>query len=101
MAREVVGEVEAVELDVDEMHGEGELVRVEHPVPVHVREAPDLGEHGVGEAGLDHLLLGHAAGDLPLARPQRHEDLVPLPPLLGHHPLRLPGSKVNSWNYIE
>ena len=96
MAREVVGEVEAVELDVDEMHGEGELVRVEHPVPVHVREAPDLGEHGVGEAGLDHLLLGHRARDPPLGGAQRQEDLVPLSPLLGHNPLGLPGSQVNA-----
>ena len=44
-----------VQLDVNEMHGEGELVRVEHPVLVHVRQLPDLPQHVVGQFGLDHF----------------------------------------------
>ena len=61
---EIFREVEPFQFDVDEVHGEGELVRVQHPVVVDVREAPDLGQDRVGETGLNHLLLGRRAGDL-------------------------------------
>lgn len=90
-----VGEVVAVTLHLDQVHGQGELVAVQRAVPVYVRQAPNLGQHRVGQPRLDHLLLGHGARDLPLGGPQRQEDLVPLPPLLGDHPLRLPGPEVN------
>ena len=96
MAGQIVREVEPVQLDVDEVHGERELVAVKGPVPIDVGQAPDLGQDGVWEPGLDHLLLGHGARDPPLGGAQRQEDLVPLPPLLGHDPLRLPGTEVNA-----
>ena len=96
MAGQIVGEVEPVQLDVDEVHGEGELVAVQGSVTIDIGQAPDLGQDGVGEPGFDHFLLGDRAGDPALGRAQRQEDLVPLPPLLGHDPLGLPGAEVNA-----
>ena len=98
MAGQVVGEVEAVQLDVDEVHAQGELVRVQHPVLVDIRQSPHLGQHRVRQARLYHLLLRHRAGDLPLGGAQRLENLVPLPPLLGDDPVRFSCAKINSWN---
>ena len=49
-------EVVAVELDVQEVHGEAELVGVQHAVLVHVRQLPDLAQDVVGQLRLDHLL---------------------------------------------
>ena len=60
------GEVVAGELDVYEVHGEAELGEAEQPVPVSVRQTPDLGQDGVGELGLDHHGLGLAARQLPV-----------------------------------
>ena len=96
MARQIIGEVKPVQLDVDEVHGEGELVAVQGPVSIDIGQSPDLGQDRIGEPGLDHLLLGYRARDPPLGGAQRQEDLVPLPPLLGHNPLGLPGSQVNA-----
>lgn len=56
MRGQVRREVVAVELDVHEVHGEAELVGVQHAVLVHVRQLPDLAQHVVGQLGLDHLL---------------------------------------------
>ena len=58
MWRQFSGKVVAVQLDVHEVHGQGELVSVQHPVFVDVRQFPDLAEDVVGKLRLDHLLLG-------------------------------------------
>ena len=63
MRGEVRGEVVSVELDVHEVHGEAELVGVEHAVLVHVRQLPDLAQHVVGQLRLDHLLRGEKGSD--------------------------------------
>ena len=77
MLGQLGGEVVTRELDVDEVHGEAELPEGEQPVPVGVREAPDLGEHGVGEAGLHHQGLGFAPGQPPVLWGGGGEELRP------------------------
>lgn len=52
------GQVVAVDLDVDEVHGERELVLVQEAVLVDVRQLPDLAEHRVRQLRLHHLRLG-------------------------------------------
>ena len=47
--------------DLDEVHGEGELLVVQHPIIVSVRQAPDLAQHLVRQLGLHHLLLRRPA----------------------------------------
>lgn len=56
--RQLGGKVVSVQLDVHEVHGQRELVRVQHAVLVHVRQLPHLAQHVVGQLRLDHLLLG-------------------------------------------
>ena len=58
MRWQLSGQVVAVQLDVHEVHGQRELVGVQHPVFVDVRQFPDLAEDVVGQLRLDHLLLG-------------------------------------------
>ena len=58
MFRKLIGKIVALELDVDEVHGQRELVGVQHPVFVDVRQFPDFAEDVVGQLRLDHLLLG-------------------------------------------
>ena len=52
------GKVVTVELDFHEVHGQAELVGVQHAVLVHVGQLPDLAQHVVGQLRLDHLLQG-------------------------------------------
>ena len=47
--------------DLDEVHGEGELLVVQHPIVIGVRQAPDLPQHLVRQLGLHHLLLRRPA----------------------------------------
>ena len=47
----------AVQLDVHEMHGQGELVGVQHAVFVDVGKFPNFSQNVVRKFGLDHLLL--------------------------------------------
>jgi len=58
MRGKLSGEVVSIQLDVHEVHGQRELVGVEHAVLVDVGQLPDLAEHVVGKLRLDHLLLG-------------------------------------------
>ena len=58
MCGQLRGEIVSVQFDVHEVHGEGELVGVQHPVLIHVGELPNLAQDVVGELRLDHLFLG-------------------------------------------
>lgn len=51
-------QVVPVDLHVDEVHGQRELVLVQEPVLVDVRQFPDLAEHRVRQLRLHHLRLG-------------------------------------------
>ena len=75
--RQLGGKVVTRELDVDEVHGEAELLHTEQPVPVGVRQAPDLGQHGVGQLGLHHHGLRLAARHLSVLRAGGGELLRP------------------------
>ena len=96
MLWQVSGEVVSVELDVDEVHGERELVPVEHAILVDVRQLPDLSERRVGQARLDHLLLGCGTRDLAVDRVETLEDLVVLEAILADHPLHLTATLVDA-----
>ena len=98
MVGEVLRQVIALEFDVDQVHRERELVGVESPILIDVGQPPDLGQDGVRQLRLDHLLLGGGAGDLALDGVEGLEDGVPLAPLFGDDPLRLSGSKIDSLN---
>ena len=58
MRRQLVGQVVSVEPDVHQVHGQRELVGVQHAVLVDVRQFPDLAQNVVRKLRLDHLLLG-------------------------------------------
>ena len=48
----------ALQLEIDQMHGECKFVGVQHSIAVDVRQLPDLAENGVGKLRLDQLRLG-------------------------------------------
>lgn len=50
--------VVAIDLHLDQVHGESKLLVVEKTILVDIGELPDLSEHGIGEFRLHHLGLG-------------------------------------------
>ncbi|KAG9336238.1 hypothetical protein JZ751_002585, partial [Albula glossodonta] len=89
VGRESVRQLVPLQLDLDEVVGQGELLIVQHAVPVDVRQSPDLSQHDVGQLGLDHLFLGVGARHLAVDGAERVEDLVVEGLVARHHPLRL------------
>ena len=96
MLRQLLRQVVSVQLDVYEVHGQGELVCVQRPVRVHVGQPPHLGQYRVGQPRLDHLLLGGRPSQLSIVRAEAVEYCVPLAPLLGDDPLWLSRPKVDA-----
>lgn len=74
MVRQLGRQVVAVDLDVDEVHGERELVLVQEAVLVDVGQLPDLAEHRVRQLGLDHLRLGGCRQHPAVSRAVRRVD---------------------------
>lgn len=58
MRRQLGGQVVAVDLHLHEVHRQRELLIVQEPVLVDVRQLPDLAEHRVRQLRLHHLRLG-------------------------------------------
>ena len=82
---ESVGQVVTLALHLDQVQRQGELVAVQHPVLVVVRQPPDLPQHVAGQLRLEELLLGGAAGDLAVVLLQPLEYLVIASPVPAQH----------------
>jgi len=77
MGRQLVGgQLVAVQLQPNQVHGQRELVRVQKPVLVQVGQAPDAAQRRVGQLRLDHVRLGRRAADLAVDWLQRGEHLI-------------------------
>ena len=96
MVGQFVGQVVPLQLDVNEVHGERELVAVQHSVAVDVRQFPNLAERRVRQPRPDHLRLGGGARHLPVDRVETLECLVVLVPVLRHDPLALAAPLVDA-----
>ena len=87
MVGQAVGQLEAVELELDEIVGERPLVAVQHAVLVVVGESPHLGQHRVGQLGLDELGLGGGARYLAVGGVHGREGVVRRAPRSVHNPV--------------
>ena len=68
------GQVSAGYLEIHEVHCQAELRLVQHPISVHIRQGPDLGQDRVGQPGLHHDGLGLAPAQFALQRPRGREE---------------------------
>ena len=76
VGRQLVRQVVTLALHLDQVHGQGELLVIQHPVLVVVCQPPDLAQHVAGQFGLEELLLGSAASYLSIVLLQTAEYLI-------------------------
>lgn len=87
MGRELIWQLMTLQLDFNEMIRQGKLLIIQHAIFVDVSQFPDLAQHGVGQLGPYHLLLGVGASYFAVDGRERVEDLVVHGLVPGHHPL--------------
>lgn len=92
MRGQAVGQLIAIELDLDEVLGQCEFLLVQHAVAVTVGQLPDLAQDAVGQLGGHHLLLGVDARYLAIDGRQGVEELIVDRLVFGHNPLLLIGA---------
>ena len=58
MFGQYIGQLIAIQLDIDQMHGQSKLIRIQEAIAIHIGQFPNFAEHRIGQLRFDELLFG-------------------------------------------
>ena len=94
MLGQLIRQLEAVQLELDQVVGQCPLIRVKVAVLVTVGQAPNFGKHRIGQLGLDELILGRGARYFAIDRIQIEKGVIGLLARPLHNPIAFVDARV-------
>lgn len=94
--RQLRRKIVSIRLKLDQMHGQCELISIQHPIFIYVWQFPDFTQSGVGKAVFDHLCAGDVPIDFAVNRAKGGEYLVVFVAIFGDDPFGVAIALVNT-----